>query len=142
MNNTTFIEKAFYGNTKKVSHGNLFKDSENNIYSYGYHYPLLFTASDNQHFAFVNTTGYSNSTSKHIGKAKMAVGNDRLICVELDGARLPLTIDAIHTMLGAKVVELKALMDSKKRKDTQVYRMLSMDYERVLTDYNKVKGQL
>jgi len=72
----------------------------------------------------------------------MAVGNDRLICVELDGARLPLTIDAIHTMLGAKVVELKALMDSKKRKDTQVYRMLSMDYERVLTDYNKVKGQL
>lgn len=141
MTNGEFIEKAFYNQTKKREHGNLFSDSKGNIYSYGYHYPLLFTASDNDSLAFVNTTGYSNSTSKHIGHAHAAT-NYTAIAVELNGASLPLTLDEIHSKLGAMVVELKSEMDKKKRKDTQVYSYLQSRFDRALENYNKVKEYL
>lgn len=141
MNNGTFIEKAFYNQTKKTSHGNLFTDSKGNIYSYGGHYPLLFTASDNDSLAFVNTTGYSNSTSKHIGHA-FAATNYTAIPVELNGARLPLTLDDITIRLGVMVVEIKSEMDKKVRKDTKVYSYLQSRFDRALENYNKVKEYL
>ena len=141
MNNTTFIEKAFYGLTNRDSHGNLHKDNDNNIYSYGYHYPLLFRAQDNDKLVFVNVTGYSNSTSKHIQKAWSAI-DYKGIAVKLNGERLPVTAHRMMILLGAQAVELKSTMDSKKRKDTQVYRGLQYDLNRVLADYETVRGAL
>lgn len=44
----------------------VFQSMDGNFYSYGYHYPLLFKV-DGQWYR--NTTGYSNSTAKHINWA-------------------------------------------------------------------------
>ena len=41
----------------------VFKDGNGNIYSYGYHYPLLFEAGGP---TFRNRVGYSSTTAKHI----------------------------------------------------------------------------
>lgn len=141
MNTQTFIEKAFFGETRRTAVASVFADGNQNIYSYGYHYPLLFRATDNDDVAFLNVTGYSSTTSQHICKARNAMGGD-VIEVKLKGARLPLTLDQIHSKLGAEVVTIKATMDSKKRKDTQVYKQLEWKFERVLNNYNKVKAML
>lgn len=138
MNTETFIEKAFFGNTSRTSVASVFTDGNQNIYSYGYHYPLLFRPSDNDNLYVLNVTGYSNTTSQHISKARNAMGGD-VIEVKLNGARLPLTTEQVYIKLGAEVVKLKALMDTKKRKDTGVYRQLEWQLERVLGYYNKVK---
>ena len=61
MKNSEFIDN--YNFTPNKSHGNLFTDSNGTMYSYGYHYPLLFKVNG---LTFVNTRGYSNTTSKHI----------------------------------------------------------------------------
>ena len=143
MNNSIFIEKAFYGLTTKTSHGNLFKDSNNNIYSYGYHYPLLFTADDNTRLVFINTTGYSNSTSKHIQKAKSAV-DYKYIAIELNGRHLHpgfMLKDALQ-ILSKKLADLKVLADSKKRKNTQVYNFIQNDIEEVTGYINKINESL
>lgn len=141
MNHTTFLKKAFHGETRVSEVTSLYKDGRNNIYSYGPHYPLLFRASDNADIAFINITGYSNSTIKHIQKAKEAMNGD-YVGVKLNGAKLPLTLDEIHSKLGAEVVELHATMASKKRKDTQVYARLQYEFDYTLEQYNKVKELL
>lgn len=64
MNNKKFIRDYSFTNTD-ARHWNLF--NENCVlYSYGYHYPLLFEVNG---LRFVNTRGYSNTTSKHIAMA-------------------------------------------------------------------------
>lgn len=65
MKNSEFISN--YKFTPNKSHGNLFTDSNGSMYSYGYHYPLLFKVNG---LSFVNTAGYSNTTSKHIAYAR------------------------------------------------------------------------
>lgn len=109
-------------------------DRDGNVYSYGHHYPLLFKVGG---LDFLNTTGYSNTTSKHINWARQARPN--AIEVELRGAPLPLTLDDIEAKLGAKVVDLQTQMDAKKRKDTQVYKSLAYEFNKTLMDYNNVK---
>lgn len=75
MTNLDFVYN--YKFTPDKHHGNLFTDSHGTMYSYGYHYPLLFKVNG---LVFVNTYGYSNTTSKHIGYAKRYAQ----YCVELD----------------------------------------------------------
>lgn len=136
MTTADFIAKTFNVTANRERRcSSVFTDYDGNVYSYGYHYPLLFTI---EGLTFINTSGYSSTTSKHIIWAKRAVGYS-YIGVELNGARLPLTLDDIEAKLGAKVVELKTEMDGKKRKDTQVYKYLEEEYEQVLADYNRVK---
>jgi hypothetical protein len=132
MNNKTFIEQAFFNNTRKDSHGNLFRDGHNNIYSYGYHYPLLFRAEDNDNLYFINTTGYSNTTSKHIGHA-WAATDYKGIAIELNGRHLhpAFRLSDALTILSKQLADLKVLADSKKRKDTQVYARIEHDIARV-----------
>ena len=142
MTTAQFIAKTFntrndkwgrYGYERRCS--SVFTDRDGNVYSYGYHYPLLFTI---EGLTFINTTGYSSTTIRHIAWAKRAVGYS-YIGVELNGARLPITLDDIEAKLGAKVVELHSEMQAKKRKDTQVYKYLEQEYEQTLADYNRVK---
>lgn len=65
MTNYDYVQaNAFKPDTR---HGNLFTDGNGTMYSYGYHYPLLF---DVNGLKFINTTGYSNTTAKHISHAR------------------------------------------------------------------------
>ena len=65
MKNIDYIQdNAFKPST---SHGNLYTDSNGTMYSYGYHYPLLFKVNG---LSFVNVRGYSNTTAKHISYAR------------------------------------------------------------------------
>lgn len=65
MTNYDYVQaNAFKPDTK---HGSLFTDGNGTMYSYGYHYPLLF---DVNGLKFINTMGYSNTTAKHISHAR------------------------------------------------------------------------
>lgn len=65
MKNSEFISQ--YKFTPNKSHGNLFTDGNGTMYSYGYHYPLLFKVNG---LTFVNEMGYSSTTSKHIAHCR------------------------------------------------------------------------
>lgn len=143
MTNKEFIEKGFYNTTTKNSHGNLYRDGSNNIYSYGAHYPLLFTADDNYRLVFINTTGYSNTTSKHINHAWAAV-DYKAIAIRMNGARISsgfILADALK-LLEAEAQEYRDEMAAKKRKDTQVYANLQSRLERVESSIKTVKEAL
>lgn len=57
--NTTNDKWGRYGYERRCS--SVFTDRDGNVYSYGYHYPLLFTIGG---LTFINTTGYSSTTAK------------------------------------------------------------------------------
>jgi len=149
MNNGTFIEKAFYGKTKK-EHNNysLKRDGHQNVYSYGIHYPLLFRVGD---LTLLNDIGYSNSTSKHINLAR-GVDSDA-ISVKLyperegygsgythigrmlwygEGESSPETVlDEIIGGMQHHLSDLYDKMDAKKRKNTQVYADLERQFDNI-----------
>lgn len=125
MTTQEFIRKAYEGTTTKERCSSVFRDGRD-VYSYGYHYPLLFRVGG---LTFINTTGYSNTTQRHILWAKQAV-DYQYIGVELHGKRLSaLTLQDIETYIMSKIVKLNSEMNSKKRKDTQVYRDLQAQLE-------------
>lgn len=85
------------------------------FFSYGSHYPLLWKIGS---YNFVNTSGYSQSTARHICRASVhatyqvdLIGNDYS----------PL---GVYQSLVKTVQELKSKMASKKRKDTAIYSSL------------------
>lgn len=135
MTTAEFIKKTYNTtSTRERRCSSVFTDEDGVVYSYGYHYPLLFKV---EGLDILNVNGYSNTTAKHINWARQAVSNP--VEVELRGARLPLTLKDIQVKLGAQLTELKAQLDSKKRKDTQVYAQLEWQFNRVLANYNRVK---
>lgn len=138
MTTAQFIARTYDTEaTRERFCSSVFTDYEGNVYSYGYHYPLLFKV---EGLDILNVNGYSNTTAKHINWARQAVSNP--IEVELRGARLPLTLKDIQVKLGSQLVELKDQMDSKKRKDTQVYKQLEWRYARVAENYNRVQNRV
>lgn len=168
MTTQEFIKRQF-GNSdgKDKSLSSVWKSGEGNIYSYGRHYPLLFTIDG---VDFVNSTGYSNTTAKHINWAK-AASNYTAIEVWLDGCNLytwnnPENSDKVPSLLrlaeyGMTPEILKALkkailrdltneiadirdrMDAKTRKDTKIYASLVdefADANRRLTEVQRAWG--
>ena len=117
-------------------------DTEGTVYSYGYHYPLLIRVGE---FDVLNTRGYSNTTAKHIHWARHAVSKD-VIEAKLSrdegntvSNRHATTDQQLEALEGALARELKEIMDEmekKPRKDTQVYRNLQAEHDRV---YNSLK---
>jgi hypothetical protein len=99
------------------------------IYSYGTHYPLLFRVQDAHGGTLwvCNNGGYSSTTGKHIAWA----GGYADILAPLGGigygARAVDREDVIKA-IQARIDRLQADMDSKKRKDTQVYRNLEQQH--------------
>lgn len=103
------------------------------IYSYGYHYPLLFTVTtpSGRSLWVCNDGGYSVTTARHISYcspladvcAPIGATNGRVI----DYADV---VDAITSEANRVARE----MASKKRKDTQVYRGLVRDFEKLSSD--------
>lgn len=144
MNNKTWIEKAFYGQTR-AQNNSLMQDGHQNVYSYGIHYPLLFRVGDK---VLLNDIGYSNTTSKHIGHARD---------VEPDAIRVKLyperegygsgythigrmlwynddAGDVLDEIIGGMQHHLSDLVDkmeAKKRKDTQVYASIEHEFNQI-----------
>lgn len=148
MNNGKWIEKAFYGKTR-ARNNSLIKDDNNNVYSYGIHYPLLFRVGDK---VLLNDIGYSNSTSKHIDYAAQVDSNairvklyperegygsgythiGRLLWYS-DEERLSdeQIMDEVVGGMQHHLSDLVDKMEAKKRKDTQVYRYLEHQFDNI-----------
>lgn len=142
-----FMEKTYNTtSTKERSCSSVFTDMYGTVYSYGYHYPLAFHVKG---LDFINTRGYSNTTARHILWAWQAVGY-HAIAVELDREDARVIASGGYDE-GEKALiikralyrQLKSLMDemeSKKRKDTAVYRDLQAQHERVYNDIQRVEA--
>lgn len=149
MTTRDFIARTYNTtSTKDRSCSSVFTDHNGIVYSYGYHYPLAFNLKG---LDFVNNRGYSNTTAKHINWAWSAVGYDA-VAVKLwrkdidefnrwgitEEERVRVVLDALQR----EIAELKELADSKKRKDTQVYRSIEQDLHRARVNYMRVKEVL
>jgi hypothetical protein len=126
MTTKQFIDDTFGvpSNTNRKC-SSVFADTDGNIYSYGYHYPLLFKVDG---LTFRNTSGYSTTTAKHISYCSRFDAID----VELDvHDRLrSLTLADIEERLEMMRDKLYGEMVIKKRKDTWVYHDLERRHER------------
>jgi len=150
MTTAQFISKNFGVPSTKERHcSSVFADQDGNIYSYGYHYPVLFTIDG---VAFRNNSGYSNSTSKHISWAGSYSTGVQSIDVWLDGcnqyswrnsenaAKVPHLLylqkygkdakltrqlkKAILRDLQNEKADIQDRIDSKKRTNTAIYAAL------------------
>ena len=129
MTTQEFIERKYQvDNGREQWCSSVLKDHEGNMYSYGYHYPLVFRINN---LDFINTTGYSSTTGRHILWARRAVPG--AIEVKLPyGIRLrEVGVSDIHDCLMKELEQLRVEMNNKRRKDTQVYRYLEQEAERV-----------
>lgn len=129
MTTREFIER-WYGVDDGIerSCSSVFKDGKGNIYSYGYHYPLLFTLNGQ---TFRNVHGYSVTTAKHIGWCY----GFNAIDVDLPSSFRLSSDEAydyvqVKRALRDKANRLRAELDAKKRTDTKVYQWLKSDWKR------------
>lgn len=131
MTSRDFIKKTYQVPSDRERHcSSVFTDYDGNVYSYGYHYPLLFRVGG---LDFVNDRGYSVTTAKHIGWAHSAIDYTG-ISVELPShIRYPrdLTLEDIRKMLFKQHTAITDQMLAKKRKDTQVYKQLEWQASRI-----------
>jgi hypothetical protein len=141
MTNEKFIEKKFQDmkDCKNLSGmtNSLFANGDT-IYSYGYHYPLIFPIHSKNGIKYVcNTKGYSNTTSKHIAIAKgfsdlqvKLTGN-----VKLSGCKKN-NLNLVLSLLNDQKIEIIDIMNSKNKKDTQVYKDLEQQYDTIIKAIN------
>lgn len=107
------------------------------VYSYGYHYPLLFkvvTPSGKELLA-CNNRGYSVTTSKHIGWCS---GHD--LCVEFthrfNNYDHQQNYQNVLSSLQVQLETLDSKMFSKKRQNTWVYQSLVNQRQTVINAIN------
>lgn len=117
MTNQEFIQSDKVG-----SFQNLRRDEDGTLYSYGSHYPLKWEIDG---VTFRNTSGYSVTTSKHIGYTQADHDVELHYSDHTSGKPTrKQTLDALQKEFTALAEE----MNSKKRTDTQVYQRLSDRY--------------
>lgn len=146
MTTAQFISKNFgVASAKDRSCSSVWADHNGNIYSYGYHYPLLFEIGG---LIFRNRTGYSNTTARHIHWASgfgaidvwlsgcnmyswsNAENHDKVPALlrhawpDMPAATLTALKQAIMADLSAELDNINERIASKKRTNTQVYQML------------------
>lgn len=129
MTSQEFINKYFGVNDGKERYcSSIMKDGKGNIYSYGYHYPLLFKVNGK---TFRNVAGYSNSTSRHIHWTRdinaidiHAIRSFRLVGTDDE------IMERIIFSQNRRVADIKEVMQSKKRKNTQVYKNLFREFNK------------
>jgi hypothetical protein len=163
MTTQEFISRNFgVTSTKDRSCSSVWADNTGNIYSYGRHYPLLFTVDG---VTFVNATGYSNTTAKHINWARQAShdavnlwvsgcnqytwrnpDHSQKIPALLSIAHYGMTPAILKALKRAVLADLEAervnvadRMASKKRTDTQVYRWLIAERDDCIARTAKIK---
>jgi len=138
MTTAQFIAKTFDTPSDRERRcSSVFTDYDGTVYSYGYHYPLLFKV---EGVTFINNRGYSNTTAKHINWAWQAV-NCQAIAIHLPSwVRYPkeLKLDDIRKMLLTEHTLITDQMLAKKRKDTQVYAQLHYEASVLVQAITKV----
>lgn len=131
MKTSSFIEKQaakiMRGERGNGKCSSVFADNDC-IYSYGYHYPLLFkvTKPNGDAIMIVNRRGYSSSTDRHVRWCWRVSG----VSVELIGRDR----DYINVVNSVEV-ELQGIrneMAAKKRKDTSVFKALQWRESRAI----------
>lgn len=139
MTTRQFITRAF--NERKTGKCSSVFAENGDIYSYGYHYPLLFRIKGQ---AVRNVRGYSNTTQRHIMWSRDVDAIDvhcyntfRLFGGENSDDIALISLIASQTDY---VESIKRQMDAKKRKDTQVYHWLEVDYDRAMDNLDKLKA--
>jgi hypothetical protein len=137
MTTREFISKNFGVAGREKTCSSVFKDFDGNIYSYGYHYPLLIKVGNK---VFRNVSGYSNTTARHIQWSRdidainihfdrdFRLGNDAWNIQSAKSGQLKY-IDS-----------LKRQLDAKKRKNTQVYKWLEYHYKQAVKNYESIEG--
>lgn len=116
MKNSEYIQANAF--TPDTSHGNLFTDSNGTMYSYGYHYPLLFKVNG---LSFVNVRGYSNTTARHISYARQEARHT----VELDGyKRDDISPETVKKALEDEKAYINEQIANIKRKNTKKEELL------------------
>lgn len=164
MTTQDFIRRQYGNNdgqTKSLS--SVTKDVNGNIYSYASHYPLLFEIDG---VNFVNATGYSNTTAKHINWARQACPgaiavwldgcnqytwnnpeNSQMVPALLSLAKYGVTPEitralkkAILRDLENEKANIQDRIDSKKRTDTAIYRSLVDEMQDCVKRLELVKG--
>ena len=155
MDTRTFIEKRLRNETKRIYFGSIaWSDRLQTVYSYGSHYPLARIIDG---IAFINTSGYSVSTGRHIRWAWDAcaniVGRENVYGVNfiapikgihggIYGYR-DLDLDSIIMSANVDLEEIEKVMATKKRHDTFVYRDLeskAYSARRVIEVANNLKS--
>lgn len=141
MTTREFINNNFDVPSERDRHcSSVFADYDGNIYSYGYHYPLLFRVKG---LAIRNVRGYSNTTAKHINWTRdisavdVEVPRDFRLQGYTEDELLQQLIKAQQDLLK----EIRGLMFHKKRKDTQVYRQLEYDYNKAANSLDWLEGR-
>ena len=109
-------------------HGNLFTDSKGVMYSYGTHYPLLFKING---LSFVNVSGYSQTTAKHINYARpFAQYEVELTNSSTWGACYP-TYDNVLRALNDQLEDINETLYSLKRHGTKKENTLLSEKARI-----------
>lgn len=136
MTTREFINKVFRGETTVRNCASVFADSNGDLYSYGYHYPLLFTVGGK---VIRNTRGYSSSTDRHIQWTR----DINAIDIRTPGI-FRLTGDASEIMLklvqgqSSYIRDIQDKMASKKRKNTAIYRMLGLELSQAESNFREL----
>lgn len=115
------------------------KGSDGTIYSYGYHYPLLFKINN---LWFVNRTGYSVTTSKHINWAYSASHYTAYGLKVPHQHEGPVTFSQAESWLLNEITELIVTMNNKRRKDTNVYLNLQRDLRQANKALKALEGTI
>lgn len=129
MKTEEFIFQYLSDKTDKTQCSSVMGDS-GTIYSYGYHYPLARIIDGT---AWINSDPSTVTTAKHRNWARSAcariVGYENVQDVELHGAQFhPFYVEQ---GLIKEQMRIIGQMEQKKRKDTQVYKWLEYDLNRV-----------
>jgi hypothetical protein len=117
-----------YGRNVKCS--NVFRANDR-LYSYGYHYPLLFPIGNNRRLLVVNAQGYSVSTSRHISYARPHAD----ITVYSSDVTSP---ENIRIHLEVRLSDKKRELDGLTRRGTQREQRLRDDISAIEIDLVKL----
>lgn len=104
------------------------------IYSYGLHYPLLWqiVTPKGEKLMVCNRTGYSNTTSKHIGKC----AGHANIYVCLHGTYINHENVVYHLL--REISKIQKEMQAKTRKNTNLYAHLSFKLQQALNYLQRI----
>lgn len=151
MTTAQFIERTYNTTATKARQcSSVFTDYNGTVYSYGYHYPLAFHING---LDFINESGYSTTTSKHIAWARSALDYDytgvKLWREDAQVVSSSGTDDSkIKAILTALVRERSSLTDQmvkrqmNGRTDTAIYRSLESEHSRVRDAIAKVEAAI
>lgn len=169
MKTVEFMQRQFGNNDNKEKYfSSVYKDGKGNIYSYGHHYPLLFSVGEGYNkLTFRNCAGYSPSTAKHIlwagqadpgaidvwvsgcnqyswrnsenvHKVPYILYNSKYYGLNTEEALLK----AVFADLEAELVDINKRLAEKKRTNTKVYAALLAERNNCTDRISSVKPYL